>query len=540
MTQYRPPHDEHIDRPIEQLPGPHEQFLTRQEPNSRTLLARLGILVAWVIIVAVLVLKFLPQGQPDPDATAVAPATEQTTVADQPMSDQASAPESPLVLDIRSRVATGLQGRYLVGAAELFPKFETMATEEARRGIRSGSIGERLAYVTVIGAVGSPEDAQHALEFINQEVQRDGYQPTNQESEVLMILEQLYDSSANPLNAQQQDMLVQQLGWFGSLALAQGPMSTTSSQQREETLSQARRTIFIATGFGTLALLGMILGFIGLVLIIIFVCTGRVRSGIATRLTHHSFDGISVETFSFWMLWFSFLQWLASLIGKAVEASPVGSLLLAAAAFAMSIDGLLGWPLIRGVRWKTICEQSGFKSGKSFWVEVMWGVAGYLIALPLLVIGLVLTLLLMQLSQAEFLAGASGHTSAFESVEEPLHPVNLLMVGADVWMYLSILLIGVVCAPIVEELAFRGMFYRHLRGITRRWNLLLSILLSTLVSAFVFAAIHPQGWVTIPVLMSLACAFALLREWRDSLISPMVAHALNNFLVISFGILLLN
>ena len=44
----------------------------------------------------------------------------------------------------------------------------------------------------------------------------------------------------------------------------------------------------------------------------------------------------------------------------------------------------------------------------------------------------------------------------------------------------------------------------------------------------IFAALHPQGVFAIPALAGIGIGFSLLREWRDSLIAPMVAHAINN------------
>jgi membrane protease YdiL (CAAX protease family) len=91
-----------------------------------------------------------------------------------------------------------------------------------------------------------------------------------------------------------------------------------------------------------------------------------------------------------------------------------------------------------------------------------------------------------------------------------------------------VLLLASVVAPIVEETMFRGVLYRHLREASCRWGSVLSILFSALASSFVFAAIHPQGWLGIPVLMALAIAFALAREWRRSLLPAMIAHGINN------------
>ncbi|NQX90464.1 MAG: CPBP family intramembrane metalloprotease, partial [Halioglobus sp.] len=55
----------------------------------------------------------------------------------------------------------------------------------------------------------------------------------------------------------------------------------------------------------------------------------------------------------------------------------------------------------------------------------------------------------------------------------------------------------------------------------------------TLVNALIFAMIHPQGWVAIPALMSLAVAFSLMREWRGTVLPAILMHAISNGLVLS-------
>ena len=53
------------------------------------------------------------------------------------------------------------------------------------------------------------------------------------------------------------------------------------------------------------------------------------------------------------------------------------------------------------------------------------------------------------------------------------------------------------------------------------------------MGGFIFAVIHPQGLLAVPALTAMGFGFALLREWRDSLIAPMVAHALNNGMIVA-------
>jgi len=47
-----------------------------------------------------------------------------------------------------------------------------------------------------------------------------------------------------------------------------------------------------------------------------------------------------------------------------------------------------------------------------------------------------------------------------------------------------------------------------------------------------FAAVHPQGWTGAPVLAAMALSFALVREWRGSLVAPMLMHGMWNGLVL--------
>jgi len=86
-------------------------------------------------------------------------------------------------------------------------------------------------------------------------------------------------------------------------------------------------------------------------------------------------------------------------------------------------------------------------------------------------------------------------------------------------------------APVVEESIFRGALYRH-----TRWRS--GAIVAGLLTAFVFAIMH--GYAVIQLLMVglLGVVFALMREWRGSLIGPMVAHFTHNAIVMTFVILL--
>jgi membrane protease YdiL (CAAX protease family) len=65
------------------------------------------------------------------------------------------------------------------------------------------------------------------------------------------------------------------------------------------------------------------------------------------------------------------------------------------------------------------------------------------------------------------------------------------------------------------------------------------VVIAVLVNSVIFAAIHPQGLIFIPVLGSLAVAFTLMREWRGTINASIVAHAINNFVVLTLNVLML-
>jgi membrane protease YdiL (CAAX protease family) len=107
----------------------------------------------------------------------------------------------------------------------------------------------------------------------------------------------------------------------------------------------------------------------------------------------------------------------------------------------------------------------------------------------------------------------------------------------------QVLLLAVVCAPLVEEIMFRGVLYRHLRDVlvpatASRTRQLVGIVLAMFAVSFLFAAIHPQGMLAVPGLMSLALIFNLFREWRGTLIPAMIAHGINNAVATLFLIIM--
>jgi membrane protease YdiL (CAAX protease family) len=78
-------------------------------------------------------------------------------------------------------------------------------------------------------------------------------------------------------------------------------------------------------------------------------------------------------------------------------------------------------------------------------------------------------------------------------------------------------------APVVEELFFRGMLYNALR---QRLHLVLAVPLQ----AIVFGLSHPFGLADMTGVTLLGLAFALVYEWRQTLLTPILMHFVVNVL----------
>jgi membrane protease YdiL (CAAX protease family) len=160
--------------------------------------------------------------------------------------------------------------------------------------------------------------------------------------------------------------------------------------------------------------------------------------------------------------------------------------------FLWSCPGLaFAYALIRTRSLRTLCWDIGLNRGNGALVETLIGLAASaLLCLPLL----------LRLNETRHFAAAA---------------LNIC------WpRYFS----SVVFTPVVEEVFFRGMLYRHLRD--RR-----SRLVGALLTTGVFALCHlpPGRWLT---MILAGIVLAALREWRGSLIAPIVAHAASNLAVL--------
>jgi membrane protease YdiL (CAAX protease family) len=287
--------------------------------------------------------------------------------------------------------------------------------------------------------------------------------------------------------------LHQRHGWMAELALAQA--TPADSPERKVIVDSAIKTALALVGG---SLLGMAAAACGLVILILgFLRWRRGHLQFTLQRIDPADGGVLMEGFAFYMALFLLLPGAILSLPFALprEVAYLG------AGIAV-IVGLL-WPLWRGMGKPVWLEAMGLHRGEGLRREMGAGILGWLAALPILVLGMI---------AASLITKATG--------VPPSHPIMEVFAGNG-WARLGAVILAAVWAPVSEELMFRGMLFPGLSS-RLRW------VVGTLLGAFIFAVIHPQGWAGVPAIMTLAIAFSTLRLWRRSLIAPMTAHALNN------------
>jgi membrane protease YdiL (CAAX protease family) len=304
------------------------------------------------------------------------------------------------------------------------------------------------------------------------------------------------------------------LDWFGELALA--PEGGDNPNGRAIVLASAQRVIVV---FFVIVVTFLMMASLGLVMLLTAVFLLAMRVLYFRFLTGSRDEGIYAETFALWMMVYLVLERASSFV-------PLGSFrMLAAGIVGLLTLGTLFWPVLRGVHWQRVRQDVGWWTPGPAGLEMLWGLGGYLASFPLLILGVMASVGLLSLYN--HVVG----TDPFGIPPQATHPVKELLARGNGWEILQILFVASVCAPIIEETMFRGVLYRHLREVGSRWPRAVRVLFSVVSSSFIFAVIHPQGFLGVPVLMALATGFALTRELRGSLVGCMTAHGINNALV---------
>ncbi len=411
-----------------------------------------------------------------------------------------------------------IQAKYLVGASSFSVTAEENRRDQIEQVFGNGPLRQQLIGTILISELVGPTAAAVSLEGLEKRIENETLKASDRDHELVRLYRKILDERngnaavenalADVDRTEIQSVFPERLGWAGRLALL--PAGTADVVGREKLIGQARRALFVILGVFILAIAATTCGIVLQIVWWVFVLTGRVKSG----MTEIRGNGvIYAETFAVWLGLFLTLS-------VVISRSPLPKLGLVVVLIPQ-IGGLaaLAWPVIRGLRFRDVCDDVGLRWGPQRWASPLIGFAAYLSALPILGVAMIVTLAMMAV--AHQFAG-SGDAAA-----TPVHPIVEPILRGN-WSVRLQLLFVAVFAAVPEEIMFRGFLYRHLRESKTRFGYLGGVTFAALISSLIFAVIHPQGLFGIPILMSLAMVFAITREWRGSLVPCMIAHALVN------------
>lgn len=296
-----------------------------------------------------------------------------------------------------------------------------------------------------------------------------------------------------------------------------------------DAVSTAATATMVLVGAGLWYVAAFLAGLVALVLLVVFVTSGKLRPALVPASTPHAMLVLG-ETFVLWIALFLGMNVLlvAALSSVLAEMGEVAHLACSLAVMFFSLS-VLFYPRMRGVHWAELRQLVGLHAGRGLLREAVQGVACYVSAVPLLAAGVIVFAILSAI--AKMLEGPTP---------PPSHPVVEMLGSAGGAKIFMLYMLASVAAPIVEEIMFRGFLYGHLRGAVMPRIRVGSMIVAAVASSVVFAIIHPQGVLFVPALGGLAVAFCIYREMRGSLIAPMVAHGINNAVTLTLGLALMS
>lgn len=416
-----------------------------------------------------------------------------------------------------------MAGKMLVGQGELLPNQPASANQQLD-DLNTGSLEQRYGVVFLQNEVIDLDEAEQTLSEIDELVEKQNYQPTENQTRLRKIVGDLLDQykrenwDSNRIAEEDRDFLVSQLGWVGRLGMT--PAESPNVATRQEVIGDATNTMVVMISMCFVGFVGIFLGLAGIVMFIVLVARGKLRSHFELQVNRMH---LYLETFAIWMAVFVAAQFMVALIGASFEIqNPLVGTGITLFVFFGSL-GVLIWPVLRGLTFAQVREDIGWTLGNPF-KEIGAGIVSYCSMIPALGIAFVVVSILMAFTtqtDPDSLAPTGG----------AIHPIQDQIATGDIWIWVGVFLTACIAAPIVEETMFRGVFYRYLRDASSRRAVWASVLIASLVNGLIFASIHPQGIVGLPLLTTLAVGMSLARQWRGSLIASMTMHAMNNGLV---------
>jgi membrane protease YdiL (CAAX protease family) len=319
--------------------------------------------------------------------------------------------------------------------------------------------------------------------------------------------------SLRTVDIDEREKIVEHHGWFGKLAYTTGLPDT--DPQRAALLSGLGWLI----GAGLLGFVAFLTAVVGGLTAGIIMLVKITTGGLKMRFVPPAPGGsVFMETVPVFIAGFLLLKLAVGGVLTVLSrkgATPEGTL-----PFQLMSQWVLAilplYPvLVRRMPWSEFRQKIGWHKGEGVFREIGAGLAGYFAGLPLLAAVMVITagLFILRAIIHRMISG--------EEAPIPSNPIGELINKGSPVAIAMLFLLATLWAPLVEEAIFRGALYRHLRS-------RLSVMGAAIISALMFGLMHGYNILLLGPVITIGFIFALMREWRGSLIGSMTAHFLHN------------
>lgn len=339
---------------------------------------------------------------------------------------------------------------------------------------------------------------------------------------------------AASVKAEDKAAFIERHGWFARMILAdESPGGETAFERQVAHDGQLliAMLFLIVVGVAVSLLTGIALFITALVKL----GHGTLRARFVTTPPEMGSDrGLWLEMFCVFLVGFLLVQLghflLERWAGKDATWPITAALLL-----QWSLVLVLFWPLVRGMSWERFTGELGWHRGRGVLREIGSGIVGYLAGLPIYFGVFLLVLAGYAISEA-IRRAAAGPGKPPPEMPMPDNKVFDLLSHSSGWELALLATLIVVWAPLVEESIFRGALFRHIRQRLPGWG---GLTLTVILVAAAFALAHSYVIAGVIMVATLGGVFALMREWRGSLIAPMTAHCLHNGTVLAILVTML-
>lgn len=321
--------------------------------------------------------------------------------------------------------------------------------------------------------------------------------------------------------------LKQRHGWYAEVLFSAGQPESPVRQT-----AKVHAGLFVAVMM--VAGLGLFVAFVAGIVLLIVAIVRRAGGGLPFReaVIRGGQDPIEprsegsrrlwLETFAVFLLGFLLLR-LGNLALDTVATKENSRLIIVASLLGQwLLLPLIFWPVFRGMPLADWRRQIGWHAPSRHRIpgEIGSGLCAYLAGVPIYLGMAVVVVVLMMIWQ--LMEKQMGR----QPTPPPAPRITEILGAGGPLIAILVFLLATVWAPIVEESIFRGALFRCLRG---GWG----FVLTAVVTAGLFAAMHGYMLLQLLMIFTLGFVFAVMREWRGSLIPSVTAHALHNGMVMT-------